>query len=301
MLSSLRTRRTYCPIAPPAHISARVTHGGRQGSGHLGGQEQGTPIRLGDPKKLWAGDVSAIPARRELQSKSSSVLSKAHESKRSPLLCAATASITSCIACRLGGDALQHITEAARTRTPLGRPRAAQAMGRERPRRMKTVLQHPCPIQPPLPRLQTVSSKQQALRGDGHPPAQEDTGWTRAGCSKHGGRRQWQDISACRRLSQRGHLCPCLLEAELSFARQHPSSKCLLQVAGHRQCQVVVVGGSHQLDAQRQALAAQAQWALRDGQAQDVEDGWKREDHIRALPQLTRRPVSRTDQVRQAR
>lgn len=66
---------------PPAQISARVTHGGRPGSGHLGGLEHGTPIRLGDPKKLWAGDASAIPARRELQPKSSSVLSKAHESK----------------------------------------------------------------------------------------------------------------------------------------------------------------------------------------------------------------------------
>lgn len=257
-------------------------------------------IRLGDPKKLWAGDVLAISAHRELQSNSSSVLSKAHESKHLSLLCAATASITSsitsCFACWLR-DALQHITEAAGTRTPLGRPRAAQAIGRERPRRMKTVLQHPCPIQPPLPCLHAASSKQQALQRDGHPHAQEDTGWTWSRCSKRGGRRQWRDISACRRLSQRGHLCPCLLEAGLSFARQHPSSKGLLQVPSHRQRQVVVVGGCHQLDAQRQALAAQAQRALRDGQAQNVEDGWKREDHIRALPQLTRRPTSCTDQV----
>lgn len=85
-----------------------------------------------------------------------------------------------------------------------------------------------------------------------------------------------RDVSTCPRLSQRGHLRPRLPEAALSFAGRYPSSERLLQVAGHGQRQPVVVGRCHQLEAQRQALTAQPQRALSDGQPQDVEDGWKK-------------------------
>lgn len=56
---------------------------------------------------------------------------------------------------------------------------------------------------------------------------------------------------------------------------------------------MVVVRGRHQLDAQRQALAAQAQRALRHWQAQDVENGCKREGGIRAStePRINRCPA----------
>lgn len=73
-------------------------------------------------------------------------------------------------------------------------------------------------------------------------------------------------------------LCPCL--PRLKFPWQNPSSKGFLQVPGHRQRQVVIVGGCHQLDAQWQPLTAQPQRALCHRQAQDIEDGCKREGWI---------------------
>lgn len=125
--------------------------------------------------------------------------------------------------------------------------------------------------------LPFTSSKQQESQSWALPWV---SGWTWAGRSMT----TLRDVGTCPRLSQRGHLRPRLPEAVLSFAGRYPSSKRLLQVAGHCQRQAVVVGGCHQLDAQRQTLTAQPQRALRDGQPQDVEDGWKKGEVASEIP-----------------
>lgn len=149
-----------------------------------------------------------------------------------------------------------------------GYPRGTRTRDRERREKLET----PTPQQPrlrPASSSPLTSSKQQESQSRALPWV---SGWTRAGRSTT----MLRDVSTCPRLSQRGHLRPRLPEAALSFAGRYPSSERLLQVAGHGQRQPVVVGRCHQLDAQRQALTAQPQRALSDGQPQDVEDGWKK-------------------------
>lgn len=57
-----------------------------------------------------------------------------------------------------------------------------------------------------------------------------------------------------------------------------PAPKGLLQVHGGRQRQAVLQLPRHQLQAQGQPLSAQAQGTLGDGQPQDVDDTWKKNE-----------------------
>lgn len=260
MASSLRTSHAYChpkprhghqPTWPRVPLVGRMTV--RQGV-------PGTPMGPGDPTGIRQGMLQpsqhgekSIP--RALQCCQRLTGANAWPFCTLPL--PTSPSAAPALLARLG-TALRGS----------GYPRGTRTRDRER----RETLETPTPQQPrlrPASSSPLTSSKQQESQSRALPWV---SGWTRAGRSTA----MLRDVSTCPRLSQRGHLRPRLPEAALSFAGRYPSSERLLQVAGHGQRQPVVVGRCHQLDAQRQALTAQPQRALSDGQPQDVEDGWKK-------------------------